>query len=150
MLIKVIHNKDHTNLNGTYSLIARDSQQCLTKMRFRETVGSMCLYLFTWRRQWQVTPVLLPRKIPWMEEPGRLQSMGLQRVGRDWATSLSLFTFTQWRRQWQPTRVFLPGESQGRQSLVGCRLLGRTVGHDWSDLAVAAAASLHLEHRLLI
>ena len=29
-------------------------------------------------------------KIPWTEEPGRLQSMGSQRVGRDWATSLSL------------------------------------------------------------
>ena len=32
-------------------------------------------------------------KIPWMEEPGRLQSMGLLRVGHDRATSLSLFTF---------------------------------------------------------
>ena len=32
-------------------------------------------------------------KIPWEEEPGRLQSMGLWRVGHDWATSLSLFTF---------------------------------------------------------
>ena len=33
-------------------------------------------------------------KIPWMEEPGRLQSMGLQRVGRDWVTSLfPLFSF---------------------------------------------------------
>ena len=30
-------------------------------------------------------------KIPWMEEPGRLQSMGSLRVGHDWATSLSLF-----------------------------------------------------------
>ena len=29
-------------------------------------------------------------KIPWTEEPGRLQSMGLHRVGHDWATSLSL------------------------------------------------------------
>ena len=29
-------------------------------------------------------------KIPWMEEPGRLQSMGSQRVGHNWATSLSL------------------------------------------------------------
>ena len=36
------------------------------------------------------------------------------------------FSFTQWRRKWQPTPVFLPGESQGRQSLVGCRLCGRT------------------------
>ena len=31
-----------------------------------------------------------------------------------------------WRRQWQPTPVFLPGESQGRGSLVGCRLWGHT------------------------
>ena len=65
-------------------------------------------------------------RIPWMEEPGRLQPMGLLRVGRDWATWLSLFTFTQWRRKWQPTPVFLPGELQGQQSLVGCRLWGRT------------------------
>ena len=28
-------------------------------------------------------------KIPWMEEPDGLQSMGLRRVGHDWATSLS-------------------------------------------------------------
>ena len=65
-------------------------------------------------------------KIPWMEEPGRLQSMGSQRVGHDWVTSLSLLTFMHWRRKWQPTPVFLPGESQGRGSLVGCHLWGRT------------------------
>ena len=61
-------------------------------------------------------------KIPWTEEPGRLQSMGSVRVGHDRATSLSLslFTFMHWRRKWQPTPVFLPGESQGRGSLVGC------------------------------
>ena len=29
-------------------------------------------------------------RIPWTEEPGRLQSMGSQRVRHDWATSLSL------------------------------------------------------------
>ena len=40
--------------------------------------------------------------------------------------SLSLFTFMRWRRKWQPTPVFLPGESQGRGSLMGCRLWGRT------------------------
>ena len=65
-------------------------------------------------------------KIPWVEEPGRLQSMGSLRVRHDWATSLSLFTFMHWRRKWQPTPVFLPRESQGRGSLVGCRLWGRT------------------------
>ena len=58
-------------------------------------------------------------KIPWAEEPGGLQSMGLQRVEHDWATSLSLFTFMHGRRNRQPTPVFLPGESQGRGSLVG-------------------------------
>ena len=65
-------------------------------------------------------------KIPWMEESGRLQSMQSLRVGHDWATSLSLFTFMHWRRKWQPTPVFLPGESQGQWSLVGCHLWGRT------------------------
>ena len=33
-------------------------------------------------------------KIPWMEEPGRLQSTGSQRVGHEWVTSLSLRTRT--------------------------------------------------------
>ena len=65
-------------------------------------------------------------KIPWTEEPGRLQSLGSLRVGHDWAASLSLFTFMHCRRKWQPTPVFLPGESQGRGSLVGCRLWGHT------------------------
>ena len=41
------------------------------------------------------------------EESGGLQSMGSLRVGHDWATSLSLFTFMHWRRKWQPTPVFL-------------------------------------------
>ena len=61
-------------------------------------------------------------KIPWMEEPGRLQSTGSLRVGHDWVTSLSLFTFMHWRRKWQPTPLFLPGESQGQRSLEGCHL----------------------------
>ena len=65
-------------------------------------------------------------KIPWTEEPGRLQSMGSRRVRHDWATSVSLFTFMHWRRKWQPTPVFLPGESQGRGSLVGFCLWGHT------------------------
>ena len=58
-------------------------------------------------------------KILWMEKPGRLQSMRSLRVGHDWVTSLSLFTFLHWRRKWQPTPVFLPGESHGQRSLVG-------------------------------
>ena len=66
-------------------------------------------------------------KIPWTEEPGGLQSMGSLRVGHDWATSLSLFTFMHWRRKWQPIPVFLPAESQGWGAWwAACRLWGRT------------------------
>ena len=79
-------------------------------------------------------------KIPWMEEPSGLQSMGSLTVGHDWATSFSLFTFMHWRRKWQPTPVFLPGESQGRGEPGGLPSMGsHRVGHDWSDLGAAAA-----------
>ena len=64
-------------------------------------------------------------KIPWMEEPGRLQSM----VAKS-RTRLSDFTFTfhfhALEKEMAPTPVFLPGESQGRGSLVGCCLWGCT------------------------
>ena len=77
-------------------------------------------------------------KIPWTEEPGRLQSMGSRRVGHDWATSLSLFTFMHWRRKWQPTPVLawrIPGmvEPGGLPSMGS-----HGMGHNWSDLAAAA------------
>ena len=77
-------------------------------------------------------------KIPWTEEPGRLQSMGLLRVGHDWATSFSLFTFMHWRRKWQPTTVLawrIPGmgEPGGLPSMGS-----HGVRHNWSDLAAAA------------
>ena len=83
-------------------------------------------------------------KIPWAEEPGRLQSMGSLRVGHDWATSLSLFTFT---FHFQA----LEKEMATHSSVLGWRIPGTAeprvlpsmgshrVGHDWSDLAAAAA-----------
>ena len=79
-------------------------------------------------------------KISWTEEPGRLQSMGSLRIGHDWVTSLSLFTFMHWRRKWQPTPVFLPGESQGQEPGGLPSMGSHRVGHDWSDLAAAAEA----------
>ena len=73
-------------------------------------------------------------KIPWTEEPGRLQSMGSLRVGHDWATSLSRIgegngnhsSVLAWR-------VPGKGEPCGLPSMGSHR-----VGHDWSDLAAAA------------
>ena len=74
-------------------------------------------------------------KMPWTEEPGRLQSTKSLRIRHDWATSIWLFTFMHWRRKWQPIPVFLSRESQGWGSHPAPR-----VGYDWSDLTAAAAA----------
>ena len=73
-------------------------------------------------------------KIPWTEEPGRLQSMGSQRVGHEWATSLhSLHTLSlekemathssilAWRIPWT--------EEPGGPWSMG----SQRVRHDWSD-----------------
>ena len=76
-------------------------------------------------------------KIPWTEEPGRLQSMGSLRVGHDWSTSLSLFTFMHWRRKWQHTPMFIlawriPGTGEpGGLPATG----SHRVGHNWKDFA---------------
>ena len=81
---------------------------------------------WNWKSLSCVRSSTLAWKIPRAEEPGRLRPLGVAKSRTDWATSLSLFTFIHWRRQWQPTPGFLPGESQGRGSLVGCRLRGCT------------------------
>ena len=88
-------------------------------------------------------------RIPWMEEPGRLQSMGPLGVGHNWATSLSLSTFMHWRRKWHPTRVLawrIPGmrEPGGLPSMGSHR-----VRHDWSNLAAAAAFSVSRTENLM-
>ena len=123
-------------INITSIIIISSSKNC--RGNYNEVMDTKC------SEQWALnkgSPLLpaekamaphsstLAWKMPWMEEPGRLQSMGSLRVGHNWATSLSLFTFMHWRRKWQPTPVFLPGESQGQGGLVGCRLWGRTEPH---------------------
>ena len=105
-------------------LDSKDRQTCHPgHPLYTDIAISLSLSLFL---QLLFTASTLAWKIPWMEEPGRLQSMGSLRVGHEWATSLSLFTFMHWRRKRQSTPVFLPGESQGWGSLVGCCLWGRT------------------------
>ena len=84
-------------------------------------------------------------KIPWMEEPGGLQSMGSLRVGQDSATLLSLFTFhfpalekaMATHSSVLAWRISGTGKPRGLPSMGSHR-----VGH---DLAAAAAASSHLE-----
>ena len=73
-------------------------------------------------------------KIPWTQEPGRLQSMESLRVGHDWATSLT-FHFHALEKEMATHSSVLARRVPGTGSLVGCRLWGRKVRHDWSDLA---------------
>ena len=44
-----------------------------------------------WSRKWQPTPLFLPGKFLWTEEPSRLQSRGSQRVGHNWVTKHIVF-----------------------------------------------------------
>ena len=84
-------------------------------------------------------------KIPWTEEPSRLQYMGLQRVGHNWATSLHFMSGSDGKasaynvgalgsiprsgrspeKEMATHSVFLPGKSHGRRSPVGYSLWGR-------------------------
>ena len=108
-----------------------------------------------WRRKWQPTPVFLAWKIPWMEKPGRLQSMGSKKLEitkwlhvlfRWYLTSLvaqrlkhlppmretwvwSLGQEDPLEKEMATHSVFLPGESHGLRSLVGCS----PRGHKESD-----------------
>ena len=83
-------------------------------------------------------------RIPWMEEPGGQQSMESRRVGHDWATSLSLFTFMHLEKKMATHSSVLAwripgtGEPGGLHSMRSHR-----VRHDWSDLAAAAAAAVN-------
>ena len=78
-------------------------------------------------------------KIPWVVEPGRLQSMGSLRIRHDWATSLSLFTFMHWRRKWHPHSSTLAWRIPGMGEPGWLTSMGlHRAGHHWSDLAAAA------------
>ena len=76
-------------------------------------------------------------KIPWKEEPGRLQSMESRRIGHDWVTSLSLFTFHFHALEKEMAthssvlvlRIPGTGEPSGVPSMRSHR-----VGQDWSNL----------------
>ena len=93
---------------------------------------------------------ILAWKIPWTEEPGRLQSMGSLRVRHDWTTSLWLFTLTFHFHA-------LEKEMATHSSVLAWRILGtgkpgglpsmglHRVRHDWSDLAAKSCEYLVLK-----
>ena len=81
-------------------------------------------------------------KIPWMEEPGRLQFMGSRRVGHDWTTSLSCIG----AGNGNPLRCSCLENPRDRGAGGLPSMGSHRVGHNWCDLA--AAASLLAIHGL--
>ena len=91
-------------------------------------------------------------KIPWMEEPGRLQSMGSQRIGHDWCDLTSEELDMTERLHFHFSLSSLENEMATHSGVLAWRIPGtpepgglpsmgsQRIGHDWSDLAAAAAA----------
>ena len=131
----------------TNQLFHTGSNHCfLTCVQVSQEAGKMVRYYhlfksFPSEKAMATHSSTLAWKIPWMEEPGRLQSMVSLRVRHDWATSLSLFTFMHWRKKWQPTPFILAWRIPGTEEPSGLPPMGlHRVGQDWSDLTEAAAA----------
>ena len=79
-------------------------------------------------------------KIPWMEEPDGLQSMGSLRVGHDWVTSLSTFHFPALEKEMSTHSSVLAWRIPGTGEPGGLLSVGsHRVGLNWSDSAAAAA-----------
>ena len=97
-------------------------------------------FTFThWRRKWQLQCWFLAThsstlawKIPWTEEPGRLQSLGLRGVKHYWATSLSLFTF-------------MHGEGGGNPLQCSCLQNPRDWGAWWAAVSGVAQSRTRLK-----
>ena len=90
-------------------------------------------------------------KIPWAEEPGRLQSMGSLRVGHNWVTSLSLFTFHfhALEKEVATYSSILAWRIPGTGKPDGLLFMGsHRVGHNWSNLAAAAACTLCIKFQV--
>ena len=72
-----------------------------------------------WRRAWQPTPVFLPVESPWTEVPGRLQSMGSQRVRHDWAQTAQRSQLTTCGYIWLYSGHVTPRRNKENEHMLG-------------------------------
>ena len=90
----------HFHLTNMVALIAgNDIYKLIESLMVAQTVKHLPAMQETWvqspgkedalEKEMAIHSSTLAWKIPWMEEPGRLQLMRLQRVGHKWATSLT-------------------------------------------------------------
>ena len=69
-------------------------------------------------------------KIPWMEESGGLQSMGVAKSQTRLSDSIFTFHFHALEKEMATHSTVLAWRIPGMGSLVGCHLWGHRVGHD--------------------
>ena len=92
---------------------------------YMNQLQNICIRIYNKRKKHQTSmekaraphSSTLAWKIPWKEQPGGLQCMGLLSVRHDWVTSFSLFAFMHWRRKWQPTQCFFLESPRDRGAL---------------------------------
>ena len=81
-----------TNTNELPRLLSAKESTC----QWRRHEFHPWVRKIAYRREWQPTPVFLPGKMLWIDDPGRLQSLGSQRVGHSWVTEHSGTKTTLW------------------------------------------------------
>ena len=118
-----------------------------------QSLSHVQLFATPWTVAYQVPPSMamathsttLAWRTPWMEEPGRLQSMGSLRVRHDWATSLSLFHFNALEKEMATHSSVLAWRIPGRGEPGGLPSMElHRVRQDWNDLAAAAAVVMNI------
>ena len=118
-----------------------------TKSRFlgnwKELITKSCFCFCFKKAEKAMAPhsSTLAWKIPWAEEPGRLQSLGLRRVGHDWDFTFT-FHFHVLEKEMATHSSVLAWRIPGTGEPGGLLSMGlHRVGHDWSDLAAGAAGT---------
>ena len=104
----------------------------------------MCYSIQTWEKAMAPHSSTPAWKIPWMEEPGGLQSMGWLRVGHDLSDFTFTFHFPALEKEMATHSSVLAWRIPGTGEPGGLPSMGsHRVGHDWSDLAAAAYRHRH-------
>ena len=94
------------------------------------------LYYFYMEKEMATHSSTLAWKIPWMEEPGSLQSMESQRVGHAWATSIHSLHTLSLEKEMATHSSVLAWRVSGTEEPGGpWSMASQGVGHDWSDWA---------------
>ena len=92
-------------------------------------------------------------RIPWIEDPGGLQSMGLQRVGHDWTTNTFTFLFLPELLYWEKTNdqsfQALLEMDLNRQKIIGLRTSFLSTNQNGSLCGSRDLDPIHLHGQLI-